>query len=1276
MSHTLWTGPLIPVSSGELSAEFLSTNIIEIVRIGDSAADEFSGGYGSAWLQGLGGADLLVGGFAADWLSGGDGDDRLMGGEGSDLLEGGAGNDTLTGATGNDYLFGALGNDSLSGGDGDDYLSGGDGDDILIGNAGNDALLGGEGADRLQAGAGDDALDGGAGDDYLDGGLGDDYAFGGLGDDVIVLRDGDDRAEGGGGHDSIFGHAGADVLYGGDGDDLIDGGTGDDEIDGGSGDDVLRGGLGNDRVEGGGGADSLYGYDGDDRLSGGDGDDFINAHGGFDVITGGGGADNVYGGAGTDLAVMAGLAADYVITYTSYNVSLGRNGVIDVLNQVEFIEFDDGYLDLTQHFNIQVDPFAQADVLALDEDSAAPIAVLTNDLDDTALTVTEAGPATSGTVTLLPGGIVQYAGDADFAGTDFFSYTVTDAHGNLATAEVTVTVADVNDAPVANADTVYLAVGETAVTANVLENDTDIEGDALSVVAASGTSAAGGAFSLTAAGEMTYQAAPGFAGSDSFTYSLVDARGAFSTGTVTITNNPAAAPQNNGPQEYWVGDGEEFASLREVAQVSQEGDTIYVKAGTYYDDFATFNHSVSIIGVGGMAHFIWEGDDTVQGGHLIPNGKGIINIETQADYVYVENLILEGAVVGDRNGAGIRHQGKDVMVVNSHFINNQNGILSIANDPTSSVSVLNSYFDGNGYEDGLAHSLYIKDAGTLTVDNTHIVNTVAGHHVKSMAGNTIVTNSILDDGTGTSSFAVDVSKGGGLLVENNTIIQADSGLAPPVISYSISRGGEAGIVLIKDNDVVNEMQTGLFIRNDSTAIASLEGNTFTNTGGGHLRLADGLAESYGNIVDGAAIPDQAFDAAAITFTEGDDVVTGSHGADFYALGGGDDTATTIQGNDMVLGGDGNDLLYGGHGYDNIYGGRGHDLLVGGGSDDLLAAGAGDDLLYGGIGADTMLGGSGDDIFVGGVGGDVINGEEGLDIAVYRDVFADYIYTAAGGRHFFNGGIDMADWGRDALVNVEKAQFLDGVLDLETGVWTEGLWLIDPSIFEGPVDPSDPSATEIPAELLNSGLPILSGTSADLEMVTGTAAAEILTSGGGTGDVLAGGAGDDIYVSFGVTMRVLEAAGDGTDTLVVLSDWGRLDANVENLELAGTAHSDGFGNELDNTLIGNAGRNRLEGRDGNDTLDGGAGNDILVGGDGADRFRFSGPNPGADWIIGFDVANDVIQVEQSLIGSATTADILAAAVAGDFGAYIDVGEFRLTFGKLDPNDLTLDNFELI
>ena len=1276
LSYSYQLGGLTAFSVADVQDILFRGLVFELVLAGSDEADHLAGAFGRSNIAGGDGNDRIVGSYNSDWFSGGAGNDIISGGAGKDLLEGGAGNDKLNGGNDDDYVFGGDGADQITGGYGADYLDGGDGDDLISGGSSDDIVLGGLGNDRIYGEAGDDQLDGGGGRDVLDGGIGNDYAYGGDDKDTILLRLGDDTADGGAGNDRIYGHAGNDILFGGDGADLLDGGTGDDVLGGGTGNDWLYGGLDNDVLEGGEGHDRLYGHTGDDRLIGGDGDDYMAGHGGADIFTAGAGSDRVFGGNGSDLAIFSGAMADYTISAKAYEATVSVNTDVDSLYQIEFLQFDDGFYNIAAQFGLKVDPIAQVDAVSVAENETVQFTVIDNDIDDGTFSFLSFTDVSHGVLSHFGNGQFEYAGDLNYFGDDVFTYDIVDLDGNIATASVYLTVEAVNSAPDASPDILYLDQSETVVSGNVLINDSDLEGDAILVLAANGATASGSTYQIQSDGTIDFMASGSFSGSEVIVYTLEDVHGAQTQGQVTITNNPAYAPALDPPRELWVGAGEQYSSLREVAKVSEEGDTIYVRAGTYIDDYATFNHSVSIIGVGGQAHFKWLGDNTIQGGHLIPNGKGILNFGENADYLYVENLTLEGAVVGDRNGAGIRYHGKDLTVVNTQFIDNQNGILGISNDLGSTVSISNSYFDGNGFIDGLAHSIYIKDAGTVTVENTQIVNTVAGHHVKSLAGATIIRDSVLDDGTGTSSFAVDVSKGGDLLIENTTINQTNSGSAPPIINYSIERGGDIGTVLIKDNTFNNEITAAILVRNNTSATATVQDNIINNSADGTLRLHDGLSAFYGNVMDGVLVADFDADDLATTYSEGDDIVIGTGAEDFYALGGGDDWVASIQGNDAILAGTGNDTVYGGHGFDNIYGQDGDDLLIGAGSDDLLIGGAGNDELYGGIGADMILGGTGDDIFIGGIGGDIINGGDGTDIAVYRDVFADFIFTSAAGRHFFNGGQDMADWGRDALINVEYAQFLDGVLNLETGAWQADTWIVDSTTFEGPPDPTAIVPNSVPADLAALGLTVLEGTSADKEIITGTAADEVLGGGGGTADVLVGGGGDDIYFANGVTVRVIEAAGEGTDTLYVYREWGRLDDNVENLVLRGDIHSNGYGNALNNVLTGNDGRNRLEGGDGDDILNGGAHNDVLVGGEGSDRFQFTGPNPGADWIVGFDLANDIVEVQQSLIGTSTEQDILNAATDGLYGAEIAIGGFRLTFGKIDAADLTEDHFVLI
>ena len=183
-------------------------------------------------------------------------------------------------------------------------------------------------------------------------------------------------------------------------------------------------------------------------------------------------------------------------------------------------------------------PVAEDDAAATDEDTPVTVAVLDNDSDPDgdALTVAGASGAASGTVT-TDGTTVTYTPEADFNGTDTFTYTVSDGNGGDATATVTVTVAPVNDAPIARDDAATTPEA-TPVTVAVLANDSDVDGDALTVAAA-GPAARG---TVTTDGTtVTFTPEAGTTGAVSFPYTVTDGE-LTATATVTVTVSGANLP--------------------------------------------------------------------------------------------------------------------------------------------------------------------------------------------------------------------------------------------------------------------------------------------------------------------------------------------------------------------------------------------------------------------------------------------------------------------------------------------------------------------------------------------------------------------------------------------------------------------------------------------------------------------------------------------------------------------------------------------------------------
>jgi Ca2+-binding RTX toxin-like protein len=144
--------------------------------------------------------------------------------------------------------------------------------------------------------------------------------------------------------------------------------------------------------------------------------------------------------------------------------------------------------------------------------------------------------------------------------------------------------------------------------------------------------------------------------------------------------------------------------------------------------------------------------------------------------------------------------------------------------------------------------------------------------------------------------------------------------------------------------------------------------------------------------------------------------------------------------------------------------------------------------------------------------------------------------------------------------------------------------------------------------------------------------------GGTGaDSMTGGAGDDIYLVDTAGDVVTEGANGGTDRIqssisLSLNVSGRFD--VENLTLTGAAATNGFGNSLNNVIIGNNAENVLSAAAGNDSLFGSGGDDFLVAGAGSDSLN---GGIGADTMNG-ESGNDTYFVDNA-------GDIVSEAVAG-------------------------------
>ncbi|HZF36175.1 MAG TPA: cadherin-like domain-containing protein [Candidatus Angelobacter sp.] len=851
----------------------------------------------------------------------------------------------------------------------------------------------------------------------------------------------------------------------------------------------------------------------------------------------------------------------------TYTISDGQGGTATATVNVNVAAVNDA-------------PVAANDSVIATEDTPlvlAPATLLANDsdVDGNTLSIASVGGATHGTVALSNGNVV-FTPAANYNGPASFTYTTSDGQGGTATATVNVNVTAVNDAPVAANDSVTATEDTPLVLtpATLLGNDSDVDGNTLSI------SSVGGATHGTVAlsnGNVVFTPAANYNGPASFTYTVSDGQG----GTATATVNVAVNAVNDAPVAH-----------PDSIEVATNTPVVLAPADLLGNDTDPDGDALSIISVGSATHGTVtrssDGDITFTPApgysgpasfvYTVSDGHG-----GQASTTVSVNVVSDGGSapeLGDAPAVGFEDTKIPLSIVCTvpAGYSAQDVTIKISDVPAGATLSAGTNLGDGAWSLTMAQLTNLKltppknsgvdfdlkvtatgPGGTATMDLPVKVAAVADAPTLSVATPTVVTaNGFVRNGTSHDDrlfggAGSDTISGGG----GDDRIVGDRAPRPSSAPLTIS----AGLTDLDGSETLSVRVSGV------PSQAWLSAGTHNIDGSWTLTAAQlsGLevlfppntpaftmtitATATDHDADSGAVDTESVSTTIQVHTrpEGNDVLHGGDGNDQIWGTGGHDTISGDNGNDFLFGGLGNDSMTGDSGNDGIYGGGGNDTVSGGTGRDILDGNGGNDRLFGGDDNDWLNGGSGNDSLSGDKGNDRLFGESGHD-------------SLSGG--------DGDDW--------------------------------------------------------------LSGGS-DNDSLSGDAGNDQLSGDSGN-DILAGGSGRDML-----------SGGDGNDTL--------------------------NGGDDNDRLLGGNGNDLLSGGAGQDWIEGGRGNDTLTGGTGNDRFVFNNSSQGVDTITDFS-KGDVIDISDILPGSVHNGH---EAAAGGFVKFVQSGADTLV--EVDHNGGG-DNFQTL
>ena len=565
-------------------------------------------------------------------------------------------------------------------------------------------------------------------------------------------------------------------------------------------------------------------------------------------------------------------------------------------------------------------PVAVPDALNAVEDAVITFAasqLLSNDtdVDGNPLRIASVTPGAGGSAVLNADGSVTFTPTLNFNGAASFSYVASDGFTTSNSAAVAVTVAAVNDAPVANPEVFGTNLNQalTVPAATLLANDTDVDaGDTLRI---SGVRAnAGGTVALDGQGNVVFTPTPGFTGQATFDYTASDAAGATSTTTVGVTVIASGAILVAPRALFSLTEG--AVSADSVSNIVRA--TLEQTVGLTPNLLITLNPPPGVFNLpdpvevanGGLAN---QGV-TLRAGSTVGFDWTFANGELTAPEVSLGFNDMLLVVITDPSGG----QRIEILSSSEQIGLNVNGPLV---DATGTFRFTAPTTGEYRFDWLVANGFDVLRDSQLTASSPQAVLGAASF------------------GTAVP-FVVSVQKSDPTSA-GNLLVTVSSVPAGAAFSDGINLGGGAW----------------------SFTPAQLIGLEFLPPAGFAGSIALSVAASTVDPVTGAVLGTSGSTQSTIEIAVSTRSILGTPAADTLVGTAANDHLQGYGGDDNSSGGAGNDLLYGDAGNDTLGGGDGNDRLSGGGGSDTLAGGAGNDRLSGGSGSDSLTGGAGSDVFV-------------------------------------------------------------------------------------------------------------------------------------------------------------------------------------------------------------------------------------------------------------------------------------------------------------------------